>query len=340
MGGRRILLLSVRLVAGLVVRRPAVVPRCGPRCAASFDDQQWDLFERQAGRWEGVWTTFDDQGIEQNSHTAAWAVDVQGDAATHALEVPGPGDFPRAIPVGSYARGRLGRQTLAGAGMATGPAVLRSGLMATEVLLTRGDARLRVSFQHAPAEPKEDAERREPALLLYRCVVARERRDAAPPTREAEAARAADGDDDVLFWRGVNPWAWRRTWGGASAVATGRGALTEYALDELDDDDGCWHEFMRTGEASYNLVLPGGVRIHAPQVIGPETPAQIRVAWTPNDATLLRAEATVVALTPADDESGRYLPPKLLSFRADDLENRGDKAGDPKYVDPPGEEPS
>ena len=53
MGGRRILLLSVRLVAGLVVRRPAVVPRCGPRCAASFDDQQWDLFERQAGRWEG-----------------------------------------------------------------------------------------------------------------------------------------------------------------------------------------------------------------------------------------------------------------------------------------------
>ena len=150
----------------------------------------------------------------------------------------------------------------------------------------------------------------------------------------AQVERPADGDD-THFWRGVNPWAWRRIWGGDAAVATGRESLQRFLLDEVEPDD-LWHEFMRTGEASYNLVLPGGIRIQAPQVVQSSVPAPMRVAWMPNGDELLRAEAVVVALEPTDDDR-RFLPPKLVTFRADALVNKGAKPTDPTYVDPPEE---
>ena len=236
----------------------------------------------QSGRWEGIWTTYDDQGLEQMAHEGVWDVQlVPDDKATHALEVPGPGGGARSIPVGTrvrradvspmnrggaaaatwivrgddvaatwivrgddvaatttwivrggtwwlhrYERGALGRQTCAGAGMVCGPSLLRSGLVSTELLLRHGASRLRVTVQHAPAEGKDASA--EPALLCYRCVVARERCDAAlgAPTREVEQQRWADVEtpadgDDTHFWRGQSPWAWRRTWKGEAAVVTG-----------------------------------------------------------------------------------------------------------------------
>ena len=111
--------------------------------AVSFADEQWGLYASQSGRWEGVWSTFNDQGIEAMSHTGVWDLQLvmegeDGDAATHILEVPGPGGGPRTIPVGTYRRGSLGRQTCAGVGMVTGPSLLRSGLMSTELLLRHG----------------------------------------------------------------------------------------------------------------------------------------------------------------------------------------------------------
>jgi hypothetical protein len=260
----------------------------------------------------------------------------------HKLEVPSPSGAPREIPVGTYRAGALGRQVCAGAGMCSGPSLLRSGLMSTELILRHGASRLRVTLQHAPAEPAEGSELDAPALLCYRCVVSRERCDGSlgAPTREIEAKRwddverPADGDD-THFWRGVNPWAWRRIWGGDAAVATGRESLQRFLLDEVEPDD-LWHEFMRTGEASYNLVLPGGIRIQAPQVVQSSVPAPMRVAWMPNGDELLRAEAVVVALEPTDDDR-RFLPPKLVTFRADALVNKGAKPTDPTYVDPPEE---
>jgi hypothetical protein len=100
-----------------------------------FADAQWQLYAAQSGRWEGVWTTFDSQGIEQLAHTGCWDVSLDGDDAVHKMEVPGPDGYPRQIPVGTYTRGKLGRQTCAGAGMVSGPTLLRSGLMSTELLL-------------------------------------------------------------------------------------------------------------------------------------------------------------------------------------------------------------
>ena len=316
--------------------------------ATSWSEEQWALYASQSGRWEGVWSTFDDQGIEQMSHTGVWDVQLvmegaSGDAATHKLEVPGPGGGPREIEVGTYRSGALGSQVCAGLGMCCGPSLLRSGLMSTELVLRHGASRLRVTCQHAPALPNEESDLVEPALLCYRCVVSRERCDASlgAPTREVETkrwgddARPADGDD-THFWRGVNPWAWRRIWGGDAAIALpGKEELQRYLLDEVEPDD-LWHEYMRTGEASYNLVLPGGIRVQAPQVVLPNDPAPFRVAWMPNNDELIRGEAVLLALEPTDDMA-QYKPPRLVTFRADALVNKGTKPTDPTYVDPPEE---
>ena len=56
---------------------------------------------RSRGRWEGVWTTFDSQGIEQLAHTGCWDVSLDGDDAVHKMEVPGPDGYPRQRPVGT-----------------------------------------------------------------------------------------------------------------------------------------------------------------------------------------------------------------------------------------------
>jgi len=332
----------ITLARGLVApRRASISGRRALALRAAFDDEQWSLYASQSGRWEGIWTTYDDQGLEQMAHEGVWDVQlVPDDKATHALEVPGPGGGARSIPVGTYERGALGRQTCAGAGMVCGPSLLRSGLVSTELLLRHGASRLRVTVQHAPAEGKDASA--EPALLCYRCVVARERCDAAlgAPTREVEQQRWADVEtpadgDDTHFWRGQSPWAWRRTWKGEAAVATGRGELTRYALDdglvEAGDD---WHESTRAGEASYNLVLPGAVRVYAPQIIAAGVASPLRVAWMPNAKALLRADATILALEPADESGEKFAPPRLVAFRADALDDNGPKAGDPVYVDP------
>lgn len=343
MASRRCFALVSCVVAAAALSPPPPPrrTRAAPR-HATFDDEQWALYASQSGRWEGVWTTFDDQGLEQMAHTGVWDVQlVPEDRATHALEVPGPGGGARTIPVGTYQKGALGRQTCAGAGMVCGPSLLRSGLMSTELLLRHGASRLRVTVQHAPAEGKEEGV--EPALLCYRCVVARERCDAqlGAPTREVEASRWGDGQetpadgDDTHFWRGQSPWAWRRTWRGESAVAIG-GEIQRFQLDdglvEAGDD---WHESTRAGEASYNLALPGAIRVYAPQVVPAGAAVPLRVAWMPNAKALLRADATMVALEEDEPMSGRYLPPRLVTFRADELVDVGPKAGDPVYVDPP-----
>ena len=78
-----------------------------------FADAQWQLYAAQSGRWEGVWTTFDSQGIEQLAHTGCLHLFAGRDDAVHKWRCPGPDGYPRQIPVGTYTKGRLGRQTCA-----------------------------------------------------------------------------------------------------------------------------------------------------------------------------------------------------------------------------------
>ena len=338
--------LAVHATA-LIMTPPTRTPRTRRHATETdtdFADAQWQLYAAQSGRWEGVWTTFDSQGIEQLAHTGCWDVSLDGDDAVHKMEVPGPDGYPRQIPVGTYTRGKLGRQTCAGAGMVSGPTLLRSGLMSTELLLRYGASRLRVAVQHAPAEANEGVEDAVPALLCFRCVVARERCDGAPPTREVEATRwqgheddLPDDQDNTHFWKGRSPYSWRRDWVGESDVAI-RDTLEHFELPDGLDDEESWHESTRSGEASYNLALPGGIRVQAPQIIPAAQPVPIRVAWMPNAQTLLRAEGVVTALEAVEGSDERLAPPRLVTFRADCLKDRGPKPGDPIYVDPePGE---
>ena len=87
----------------------------------------------------------------------------------------------------------------------------------------------------------------------------------------------------------------RRDWVGESDVAI-RDTLEHFELPDGLDEDESWHESTRSGEASYNLALPGGIRVQAPQIIPAAVPVPIRVAWMPNAQTLLRAEGVVTAL--------------------------------------------
>ena len=198
-GTALLLQYATALIMTPAARNQLTRRRATETAETDFADAQWQLYAAQSGRWEGVWTTFDSQGIEQLAHTGCWDVSLDGDDAVHKMEVPGPDGYPRQIPVGTYTKGKLGRQTCAGAGMVSGPTLLRSGLMSTELLLRYGASRLRVAVQHAPAEANEGVEDAVPALLCFRCVVARERCDAelGAPTREVEATRWQGHEDDL-----------------------------------------------------------------------------------------------------------------------------------------------
>lgn len=72
-----------------------------------------------------------------------------------------------------------------------------------------------------------------------------------------------------------------------------------------------------------------------PQVLWPirdNGSGLFRLAWLPNDVTLLRIEADVVALQPLDDDASdgdqvvALAPPTLISLRCDTLQNSGDSS--------------
>ncbi|KAK7242346.1 hypothetical protein SO694_00012145 [Aureococcus anophagefferens] len=135
---------------------PAPRRRAATRVAAAeapsmdedWTDSQWSMYASQSGRWEGVWTTFNDQGIETMSHEGVWDVQLVpcpdgsrgrrgGRTSSRCRRRPRASE----IPVGTYRAGALGRQVCAGAGMCSGPSLLRSGLMSTELILRHGASR-------------------------------------------------------------------------------------------------------------------------------------------------------------------------------------------------------
>ena len=90
-------LLAVHATALILTppTRPQLTRRRATETDVDFADAQWQLYAAQSGRWEGVWTTFDSQGIEQLAHTGCWDVSLGGDDAVHKMEVPGPDGYPR-----------------------------------------------------------------------------------------------------------------------------------------------------------------------------------------------------------------------------------------------------
>ena len=234
----------------------------------------------------------------------------------------------KSFPVARYAPGQLHKTRLGSIGMVNGPTLLRSGAMATELALSYGDGRIRVMVQHAPVweagvEPGSGPPQ---ALKLLRAMVSREALRPAPPTPETEAENPPP-QDNPAFFRPVPPFAWHKEWGGTSWTWGPTSGNRGWAIEKMEEVD-AWHG-RPTGDSTnvWNLRLPGGVLLQVPRVIVHGEAGICRVAWLPQDDTLLRLEAGVLALEPMtmeDDTMVGFYPPSLGSLRCDVMKKIGE----------------
>jgi hypothetical protein len=125
---------------------------------------QWQLFNKHhaKGSWKGVWTTYDFIGDVIDETVASVDLNASGENGidhTHTIVVGAKRSDcktcfdsmeTKTLPVAQYSPGNLKKSRFAGCSMINGPSLLRSGAMATELVLNHGDGRVRVLFQHAP----------------------------------------------------------------------------------------------------------------------------------------------------------------------------------------------
>lgn len=219
--------------------------------------------------------------------------------------------------------------------------------MATELVLSHGDGRVRVVFQHAPVwqRDKENAMEQNTGtgppdgLKLFRTMVSKEAKRSAPPTILEASSPIEMSDDDSnnqnpIFVRPVPPVDWHKTWGGTCWTWGPEAGNRGWQILELEVADS-WH-----GQAPvelWQLRLGGGVFLQSPRVITPNESAMLRLAWLPTPDLLLRIEVGVLALQEIfDDEEEAVVgisPPSLASLRVDVLQKLGDLEGAPSFVE-------
>ena len=318
---------------------------------------QWDLFTKHQakGKWRGTWTSYDYMGdvIDETIASVNLIPDPDSNIVEHEHEIVMgkiasdcetcyDSEDVRTIPVGRYSPGNLNKYRCASVSMVCGPTLMKSGAMSTEMVLSYGNGRVRVIYQHAPVWEQgiEPGSCPPQALKLFRTMVSREVLDAdTPPSRESEQKNPPKRGDPNFF-RGVPPFQWHKKWAGSSwtwGLQTGdRG----WAIEDLDEAD-AWHG-RPTGDTSdtWAMRLPGGILLQCPRVITSGRAGLCRLAWLPEDdapvgsehdgdtAKLLRVEASVIALEPVIDEENDvmlgFYPPELGSLRCDVLEKYGE----------------
>ena len=125
---------------------------------------QWELFNKHhaKGSWKGVWTTYDYIGDIIDETVASVDLNAVGEdniEHTHTIVVGAKRSDcktcfdsmeTRTLPVAQYTPQDRKKSRFAACSMINGPSILRSGAMATELVLSHGDGRVRVIFQHAP----------------------------------------------------------------------------------------------------------------------------------------------------------------------------------------------
>ena len=317
-------------------------------------DLQWQLFQKYhaRGSWKGVWTTYDymgdvideaiasvnlagdDDDDDKVSHVHTIVTDAKlSDCATCFDSTMQTKD----LPVAEYTKDTLLNKKIrcAANSLVIGPTLLRSGgVMAMELVLSQGDARLRTILQYAPVWEQgiEPGSCPPQGLKLARTLVSRECLRDAPPTAETEAAEDPAAKGNPVFYRPVSPFKWHKVWGGTSwtwGPTTGNRGWSIENLQEGED----WHGNSAT--EFWNLRLPGGVFVQTPRLITDIQIGLCRLAWLPDDDTLLRVEAGVSALQPMlldDDTLVGFQPPSLASLRCDVLKNLGDLEGEPMFI--------
>ena len=349
------------------VRKPSLVTSLRATDSPVVNDDseiQWDLFTKHhaKGAWKGVWTTYNYIGDVVDETIAAVVLDLDEAAnriqQTHLIAVGAKksdckkcfdSDDIKSFPVASYTPNQMLKARLGSVGLINGPTLLRSGVMATELVLSFGDGRLRVVFQHAPVwkagvEPGSGP----PAgLKLYRAMVSREALREDAPTFESEAD-IPPTNGNPIFYRGVPPFNWHKVWSGTSWTWGPQSGNRGWAITEMDEVD-AWHG-RPTGdnENIWNLRLQGGILLQGPRVIQSGEAGIFRLAWLPDDDNLVRLEGSVMALEPMllDDETlTGFYPPSLGSLRCDVLKKLGDlpntsmlfKQGEQEYIRPKSE---
>jgi len=302
---------------------------------------QWDLFQKyHLGNWKGVWTTYDYIGDVMDETVASVDLNLVSDnliqhvhtvvvgAKTSDCKTCFDSMQTKTMPIATYQPNNLRKIRLAANAMVNGPTLLKSGAMATELVLSFGDGRLRVLFQHAPVWEKgvEPGSGPPQALKLFRTMVSREALRPTSPTRETEAAARENGEDlNPVFYRPVPPFYWHKKWGGTSWTWGPQSGDRGWNVEQLEEMD-AWHG--ETPVELWNLRLPGGVFVQSPRLITDAEVGLVRLAWLPNDEqTLLRVEAGILALQPMvleDSSLAGFYPPALASLRADVFTNQGE----------------
>jgi hypothetical protein len=294
---------------------------------------QWNLFKKYhaKGSWKGIWSTFDNIGDIVDETVASVDLNLQGGDTlidhSHTIVVGAKRSDcetcfdsmdTKILPVAQYTEDNLRKSRFAACSMVNGPSLLRSGAMATELVLSHGDGRVRVIFQHAPVWEKgvEPGSCPPQGLKLFRAMVSREALRPTAPTADIEAKNPPTTGNPTFF-RPVPPFNWHKKWSGTSWTWGAQAGNRGWSIEEMEETD-AWHGI--TPVESWNLKLPGGVFVQAPHVVTDSSTALCRLAWLPDDETLLRVEAGVAALQPMvveDETMVGFEPPSLTSLRCD-----------------------
>jgi len=308
---------------------------------------QWDLFTKHhakggddAASWKGIWTSYDYIGdvVDETVASVNYAPKQGGIEQTHTIVVGAKKSDcetcfdsmeTKTFPVATFTPQQMHKSRLGSVALVNGPSLLRSGSMATELVLSQGDGRVRVVFQHAPVweQGVEPGSCPPQALKLFRTMVSREALRDTPPTFESEEQNPPE-QGNPTFFRGVSPFKWHKVWGGTSWTWGPSTGNRGWAISEMDEMDS-WHG-RPTGDTMnvWTLRLPGGILIQAPRVVQDGEAGLCRMAWLPDENTLLRVEASVLALEPMMDMEDEtlvgFFPPALGSLRCDALKKLGE----------------
>ena len=212
-------------------------PPSTPTPRISMEDEQalqWDLFTKHhaKGEWKGTWTSYNYMGdvIDETIASVNLQADAERETVKHShnivvgsaksdCETCFDSDDVRTIDIATYSQGNLSKYRCASKAMCCGPSLLRSGAMSTELILSHGNGRVRVIFQHAPVweqgvEPNTCPPQ---GLKLFRTMVSREALNEAggPPTFQSEQQKPPSRGNPKFF-RPVPPFLWHKKWAGSS----------------------------------------------------------------------------------------------------------------------------
>lgn len=301
------------------------------------DAVQWDLFNKHhaKGSWKGVWTSYDYIGDIIDETVASVDLNLKNDNIehTHTIVVGAKKSDcatcfdsmeSKTLPVATYSEGNLQRSRFAAVSMVNGPSILRSGAMATELILKHGDGRVRVIFQHAPVweQGVEPGSCPPQGLKLFRAMISREALRSTAPTPETEGNDPPSKGNPVFF-RPVPPFNWHKKWGGTSWTWGPQTGNRGWEIAEMEETDS-WHGI--TPVEQWNLRV-GPIHMQCPRIVTGANVGICRLAWLPDDENLLRVEAGVQALVPMvveDDMMVGFEPPTLTSLRCDMMKKMGD----------------